>query len=76
MYKLIAVLYRRSDLTHDDFAAYWEKHGHFVVNKIPGLRRYVQNHRVDLKGYETQIDGIAEEWYDDLRSLQHYYNLL
>jgi hypothetical protein len=35
---------------------------------IPGLRRYVQNHFVEIPGREFNGDGIVEMWYDDMES--------
>ena len=70
MIKLIEIIKRREDKTHEEFIRYWEDiHGPKIASAIPGLRKYVQNKPVILaKGTEPPIDGIAELWFDDLES--------
>jgi len=37
---------------------------------FPGLRKYVQNHFVDIPGREVQGDGIVEVWWDDVKAYE------
>ena len=72
--KVFSMFKKRSDLTYDEFSRYWkEVHGPTVARLTPGLRRYVQNHPVNVPGVESDIDGIAELWFDDLEALRNYW---
>ncbi len=69
MIKTIALAHRRSGMPRAEYNEYWEKeHGPLAARMMPGLRRYVQNHYVDLPGRDYQGDGIVEMWYDDMES--------
>lgn len=72
MVKLLLLVSRLPGLTIEQFTEHWEQvHGPLVA-RIPGLRRYVQNHPV-LEAYGVRgmsHDGYAELWFDDLASLQ------
>lgn len=70
MGKLIGVVVRRSDLSHDAATAYWRStHGQLAL-ALPGLRRYIQNHAVVRPGQEPRVDGFAEVWFDDEDALR------
>lgn len=67
MIKSIALAYRRSGLTRQEYNRYWEEeHGPLAARLIPGLRKYVQNHFVEVPGHEFKGDGIVEMWYDSV----------
>jgi uncharacterized protein (TIGR02118 family) len=71
MIKTIVVVHRKAGMTRAEFNKYWlEKHAPLAVKLMPGVRRYVQNHLVDVPGMEYQGDGIVETWYDDVASWQ------
>ncbi len=73
MVKSCSMLKRKPGLTPEEFQQYWkEKHAPLVVKILPGLRKYVQNHPVKVAGYEFEIDGIAEIWWDDLEAFQNF----
>jgi len=43
----------------------WERHAGLVA-RVPGLRRYVQNHAVRAPdGTEPPCAGVGEAWFDD-----------
>jgi len=45
--------------------AAWERHAGPVA-RVPGLRRYVQNHAVPAPdGTEPPCAGVGEAWFDD-----------
>jgi uncharacterized protein (TIGR02118 family) len=67
--KVIFILARLPGLTLDEFSARWSASHGPVVARIPGLRRYVQNHRLEEAQGETH-DGWAELWFDDLAALR------
>ena len=68
--KLIFVIFRRSDLSRDEFFEQWngEQHG-AIFRKVPGLRKWTQNHVVSEEE-ERMADGIGELWFDDMEVLQ------
>jgi uncharacterized protein (TIGR02118 family) len=72
MVKVIVLLKRKEGVTREEFARHWqEAHGPLAANLPPGLRRYVQNHPVQiLNGGEQKFDGVAEIWYDDIQSVK------
>lgn len=71
MIKSIALAYRQPNLTHEEYNRYWkEEHAPLAAKLIPGLRRYVQNHFVEIPGMEYQGDGIVEMWYDNVEAYQ------
>jgi uncharacterized protein (TIGR02118 family) len=77
MVKMISMACKMPGLTVEQFQRYWhDVHGPLGA-KVPGQRRYVQNHAVP-EAYGTTIirdrrmthDGWAEHWFDDLDSLR------
>ena len=69
MVKMIVICLRHPGLTLREFSEHWEHvHGPLAA-RSPGLRRYVQNHRLEESVGETH-DGWAELWFDDLASLR------
>lgn len=51
MSKVIFVLYRRADLTREQMAEHWNGQQHTsIVNKLPGLTRWMQNHVTSAPG--------------------------
>ena len=75
MIKLVSLLTRRPELTHEQFVRHWRDiHGPRAL-AVPGVRRYVQSHirstrtRADIPETALEIDGIAELWYDDEAAL-------
>jgi uncharacterized protein (TIGR02118 family) len=65
--KTIALAHRKAGLTREEYNRYWlEKHGPLAARLIPGIRRYVQNHFIEVPGLEYEGDGIVEMWYDSV----------
>ena len=61
MTKVIVMLYKRPDLSWDEFRRYWrEVHGPLAV-RLPGLRRYVENHSSEPGNPPY---GVAELYFD------------
>jgi uncharacterized protein (TIGR02118 family) len=62
--KLIFMCYKRPDLDPNGFAAEWSGNRHVaVVERIPGLERYVHNYlaATDQAGAP---DGVGELWFE------------
>lgn len=80
MIKLLMMMKRKSDLTREQCLEHWkEVHGpKFLQKKVPGMRGYTQNHAIEADtnlvgpGFDTDIDGIAEFWFDDAESAQAF----
>ena len=67
MIKQATFFKRRPDLEPAAFHDYWRnRHPEFVC-RIPGLKRYVQNHAIADDG---PFDGIAEVWFDDMDAMR------
>ena len=70
------MLFRSNGWTHEQFVKHWVETHAPLAHKVPGLRRYVQNHirdertRADIEATPVEIDGIAELWFDDQAALE------
>jgi uncharacterized protein (TIGR02118 family) len=70
MSKVIFVLHRRADLTREQMAEHWSGEQHTsIVNRVPGLTRWVQNHVMSAPG-EPICDGIGELWFESDEAVQ------
>jgi uncharacterized protein (TIGR02118 family) len=73
----MGLLEKRPDIDTNEFRKRWrEGHGP-VAKKLPGLRRYHQNHVVDRaqRGITytrggLDFDGFSELWFDDMPSMR------
>ena len=69
--KVLFVLYRRSDLSHEQALAEWSGPRHTaIVREVPGLKKWVQNHVVEVTS-EAAADGIGELWFDSAEAMEH-----
>ena len=67
MTKLVVFLNKRAGISRDEFRRYWrEVHGPLGA-KMPGVRKYIQNHAV---ADGAPFDGFAEMWFDDTATMQ------
>lgn len=71
MLKFMVVLYRRPELTHDEFRRHLEQvHGPLAKN-LPGLRKYTQNCVVaDRTRKLPGWDAIVELYFDDWEAME------
>jgi len=66
MHKAIFLINKQPDLDHAEFRQYWSESHSQIAAKLPGLRKYVQNHALpDPNGNQPVFDGFAELWFDD-----------
>ena len=73
MVKSMSFLKRKPGITKEEFHRYWKEiHGPIAAKVIPGLKRYIQNHSVDIPGVETEFDGIAEIWWESMEAAMKY----
>lgn len=64
MAKIIFISQRRHDRTHNECMQRWSGTQHTsILNKLPGLTKWVQNHIVGPPG-EPACDGIGELWFE------------
>ena len=71
MIKSISLVHRTPGLSIEEFNRHWkEKHGPMAASQIPGLRRYVQNHFIQVPGFQYEGDGIVEMWYDTVEDFK------
>ena len=71
MVKMVAFFKRKPGMSVEAFHNYWRTTHAAIVVKMPGIRRYVQNH-VPAEAYAVRPmthDGWSEAWWDDLESL-------
>ncbi len=71
MNKIIYVMHRRQDITHNEFLREWSSERHVsLVQAVPGLTRYVQNLVVpDPEQGEPFCDGVAELWFESAEAV-------
>jgi uncharacterized protein (TIGR02118 family) len=71
MVKFIVVLYRRADLSAEEFRENLRQIHGPMAERIPGLRRYVQNHvSSDLSRPHPGWDAVVELFWDDRASME------
>jgi uncharacterized protein (TIGR02118 family) len=71
MIKFMVVLFRRADLSAEEFRANLRQIHGPMAERIPGLRRYVQNHvAADPSRPHPGWDAVVELYWDDLASME------
>ena len=70
MQKLVFIIQLRDDMTREEAFRYWrEVHGP-VAARLPGLRKYVQNHATSAPEGDLSFGGIAELWFDNPEAVE------
>jgi len=77
MIKRISLLRRKPNIDKEAFARHWRDIHGPLVDHVPGVRGYVQNHVLDLAAAHPLlpndgggVDGIVEMWFDDMTSMK------
>ena len=82
MIKVVFAITRRSDLSPEEFRAYWHDVHSPIVTEVADtlrIRRYVQTHPIlptlagalaTVRGASTGYDGIAELWWDSAADMR------
>ena len=71
MIKTLTFLKRKPGLSKEEFLRHWKEiHGPLAARVVPELKKYVQCHPVP--GFESDIDGIVELWWDGPESFRAY----
>lgn len=71
MFKLVIQLYRREDMTSEQFAHWWLVEHAPRAKELPGLRRLVFN--LVEPGDPESADGISELWFDSREAADAAY---
>jgi uncharacterized protein (TIGR02118 family) len=64
--KLMTTVCKRQDWTDEQFFAYWRERHSPLVERLPGLRRYVVNMAQVHPDRPATVHGFAELWFDSL----------
>lgn len=67
MFKLVLLFRKREDLSQEEFLRHWREIHVPLVEKVPGIRRYVISPVRGAPLGEPDYDGMAELWFDDER---------
>ncbi len=70
MTKAMITLHRRPEMSGDEFRDYWQNTHAPIAAKMPGLRKYVQNHALTTEEGEPPVAGIAEVYFDSMEDMQ------
>jgi uncharacterized protein (TIGR02118 family) len=71
MTKVLILFRKRPDLELDEVQRYWKETHAALAAKMPGLRRYVQDHVLPAPSGEMQpYDAVAELWFDSAEAFQ------
>ena len=74
MSKVLFVVFRRADLTHEQCLAEWNGEKHIsLVRNVPGLTKWVLNNVTSMPS-EAAPDGIAELWFGNAQALEQAMN--
>lgn len=68
---------KKSNWSTEEFRRYWRESHSVLASKLPGLRRYEQNHIIDSvqRGFTyprgpEQLDGISMLWFDNEQAMR------
>ena len=71
MIKYVTVLVRKQSMSREEFSRYWKTTHAPILQQIPGLMGYVQNHaRLDPEGNEPPYDGFGELYFESLEAMR------
>jgi uncharacterized protein (TIGR02118 family) len=71
MIKVVYCITKKTGMTAAEFFHYW-RHIHAPLGaRIPGLRRFVQSHAVEVgkDARAGEFDGMAELWFETIEAL-------
>jgi len=71
MIKFVVVLFRRPGMTREDFSAYLRTAHRNLARRLPGLKRYVQNHVAeDSKRQPPAWDAVVELYWENRKAME------
>jgi uncharacterized protein (TIGR02118 family) len=71
MIKLVYCITKKPGMTDAEFFHYWETIHGSIGGRIPGVKKIVQSHRLNVPGDSRNhdFDGMVELWFDDMAAL-------
>lgn len=70
MAKLVFVLYRKQDMSAEEFSEYWRTTHAELAKQVPGATAYTQNHAIsDPAGEPAPYDGVAELSFENEQAM-------
>lgn len=70
MIKMVFLANRKPGMSLDEFQRYWRDSHALIASKIPGLRKYTQQHTVHPESEApAPFDGLAEMWFANAEAL-------
>ena len=70
MLKFMVVLYRRADLTREQFRQHLQQIHGPLARDLPGLKGYKQNHVCEDPGRKPGWDAIVELYFDSWEAME------
>jgi uncharacterized protein (TIGR02118 family) len=71
MIKFVVVLTRRPEMTREDFSAFLKTVHGGLARRLPGLKRYVQNHaKHDSKRQPPAWDAVIELYWENREAME------
>lgn len=65
MFKVVFLVRKKNDVAPEEFRQHWRETQGGLGTKIPGVRKYVQNHTIAESNADAPAyDGFAEMWFD------------
>jgi uncharacterized protein (TIGR02118 family) len=73
MLKVCTLFQRKKGLSVAEYQSYWRSGHPEFVKRLPGVRRYAQNHPLPetFDGDAPVYDGVVELYFDDSAALKH-----
>lgn len=69
MIKRLTMWHARSGVPHEEALQHWRTEHAELVRKVPGLRRYVQDHCIHSpEGGAIPYTGLGEVWFDSFEA--------
>lgn len=72
MFKIVAVIRKRPELSREQFLHYWCEEHPAYVRRLPGIRAYRQNPAIEHRK-DWPFDGMAEIWFDSVKDVAIAY---
>lgn len=72
MFKMVVLLVKRDDLTHEEFADYWKTTHAPLVEEMPGVEQYKMS--LPKSPEHSAYDGMAELYFEDFEAMKAAYD--
>ena len=71
--KEMVTCHKKPGLSYEEFSRHWrEVHGPLFAKYVPRVKKYVQNHFLQMPGTPYDADGMVEMYWDDFESQRQY----